>query len=98
MRALTPENKTNEQTENAREDAREEARSLAELDRVVGFQAKELRYLRVTLAEKERALAAATGRVRKTETDTTKPKTTTRPARRRMTSTRPNAIGAFPWT
>ena len=73
VRALTPENKTNEQTENAREDAREEARSLAELDRVVGFQAKELRYLRVTLAEKERALAAATGRVRKTETDTTKP-------------------------
>ena len=53
--------------------AREEARSLAELDRVVGFQAKELRYLRVTLAEKERALAAATGRARRTETDATKP-------------------------
>ena len=71
VRALTPENKThahananaNADPADEASDAAADARSLAELDRVVGFQAKELRYLRMTLAEKERALAAATGNV-----------------------------------
>ena len=69
VRALTPENKTHaiavaiDDPADEASDAAADARSLAELDRVVGFQAKELRYLRMTLAEKERALAAATGNV-----------------------------------
>ena len=69
VRELTPENETHANAvaiadpADEASDAAADARSLAELDRVVGFQAKELRYLRMTLAEKERALAAATGNV-----------------------------------